>query len=849
MNENEPTDLRKRLDDLERKIDSLAETVKALTNKFSVDVKTNEKTFEEISTQLVDTTSEITKQTEQKYTPPPPPPPPGREKVSALAPQPQLERLQESNLPPVNHQQQFEFPEHMKKSEYWLNRIGIALLFFGVAFLFKYSIDEGWLTPWIRVEFGFALGLVILFLGHRIYGKRKTFATTLLGTGIGIWYITGFSAYQLLGLVSHTTAFGFMIFVTASAFFMSLKQNDSILSIIATIGAFGTPFLLYSQGLPDLIIYNSIIIAGGLGIFFFKGWRSVLWITSICGWIIIAAGLNYPFPEFTKDSFSVQMISQAGICFAWLGFWLTPFFRELIHIKKPDKWKSTFVGFADKKLTQATKDILDRHLHVLALTSVLFGLGLSRIVWTNLSDNSWGLIALGLSAIYFAVSYFIRNLPEFKTLKYTHILIAISLFNLAIVLLLDGNILLFSLATQAMFLHLLSERLSDKVISYVAHTLHTVTALWMIGRLGRADFAYHSDGFFDGQTMTDLWVIITFVVAVLKQKSLELKRVYGIAAIATLTAVFLHEFSGTLKMFVISAEALFVFFISRIYSDKLYSIAYHALFGILFYLIGTDYLGSLHDPKYALNLISLTNLWCIFLLYLVFAIEEDINVRRTYILAVILGFAMIIVREFTFNIEYALLSLEAGVVLYLTRASRDKFIQYYSHLYFGFLACWLLPRFINYSLGSSDIVILNWTAFTNLWLIVLIAYISKYISNKEIQITYRIFAHIAFLSYLGFELARLENGQGWVSVSWGIYGISLLLIGLRKNIQRFRIVGLSALAMLVGKLFLIDLEQLEAIWKVLLFIGFGGVFLLLSYYFKSLWKTDKDNTKTKNITE
>jgi uncharacterized membrane protein len=46
------------------------------------------------------------------------------------------------------------------------------------------------------------------------------------------------------------------------------------------------------------------------------------------------------------------------------------------------------------------------------------------------------------------------------------------------------------------------------------------------------------------------------------------------------------------------------------------------------------------------------------------------------------------------------------------------------------------------------------------------------------------------------------------------------------------------LLVVVGKLFLLDLTKLEAIWRVLLFLGFGGVFLILSYYFRALWKSD-----------
>ncbi|MBA3474730.1 MAG: hypothetical protein H0T57_16165 [Rubrobacter sp.] len=39
-----------------------------------------------------------------------------------------------------------------------------------------------------------------------------------------------------------------------------------------------------------------------------------------------------------------------------------------------------------------------------------------------------------------------------------------------------------------------------------------------------------------------------------------------------------------------------------------------------------------------------------------------------------------------------------------------------------------------------------------------------------------------------------------------------------------------------NKRFLVDLTQVEAIWRVLLFRGFDGLFLALSYYLRSLWR-------------
>ena len=69
----------------------------------------------------------------------------------------------------------------MRESEYWLNKIGIGLLLLGVAFLFKYSIDQGWITPAVRVGFGLAIG-IILPAGPGFAGNFE--AAARLGLGL-----------------------------------------------------------------------------------------------------------------------------------------------------------------------------------------------------------------------------------------------------------------------------------------------------------------------------------------------------------------------------------------------------------------------------------------------------------------------------------------------------------------------------------------------------------------------------------------------------------------------------------------------------------------------------------------
>ena len=104
------------------------------------------------------------------------------------------------------------------------------------------------------------------------------------------------------------------------------------------------------------------------------------------------------------------------------------------------------------------------------------------------------------------------------------------------------------------------------------------------------------------------------------------------------------------------------------------------------------------------------------------------------------------------------------------------------------------------------------------------------------MLTYRIWAHVAVLGWVWRQLAQTEGGQGYATMVWGAWGLGLLLLAMRQGWPTAERVAIWTLLATVAKLFLVDLERLDPLFRVLLFLGFGAVFLYFSYSLSGAWR-------------
>ncbi len=73
-----------------------------------------------------------------------------------------------------------------------------------------------------------------------------------------------------------------------------------------------------------------------------------------------------------------------------------------------------------------------------------------------------------------------------------------------------------------------------------------------------------------------------------------------------------------------------------------------------------------------------------------------------------------------------------------------------------------------------------------------------------------------------------------LSVSWGVYALLLVLWGLLRNSPVFRWFGLTATALVLVKVFLVDLQGLDTIYKMLAFFLLGLIFLGIGFLYQRM---------------
>jgi uncharacterized membrane protein len=158
-------------------------------------------------------------------------------------------------------------------------KLGVIVSFFGVAFLLKYAVDNRILV--LSIQFRLLIvalfAAVLLVIGWRLRHKARVYALSLQGGGIGILYLTIFSAFRLYDLLPAPFAFVLLVLLTAAAGVLAILQEAKAFAILGSVGGFLAPVLVTtgSGNHVALFSYYLVLNAAILGIAWYRAWRSL----------------------------------------------------------------------------------------------------------------------------------------------------------------------------------------------------------------------------------------------------------------------------------------------------------------------------------------------------------------------------------------------------------------------------------------------------------------------------------------------------------------------------------------------------------------------------------------------
>ncbi len=199
-------------------------------------------------------------------------------------------------------------------------RVGLLVLFFGLAFLLKYAADRDLVPVEFRVA-GVALaGVALLIVGWRLRLTRPGYALGLQGAAVAVLYLTTFAALRLYGLLPAGIAFALLAAIAALSAFLAVRQDALVLAAFGAGGGFLAPVLASTGGGSHVMLFSYYLLlnVGILAIAFHKAWRSL----NVMGFLFtffigLLWGLRYYRPEHfaTTEPFLVAFF----VLYVWIA--------------------------------------------------------------------------------------------------------------------------------------------------------------------------------------------------------------------------------------------------------------------------------------------------------------------------------------------------------------------------------------------------------------------------------------------------------------------------------------------------------------------------------------------------
>lgn len=296
-----------------------------------------------------------------------------------------------------------------------LARVGVIVLFIGIAFLLKYASEHVTIPIELRLA-GVALGgVVLLALGWRLRATRAGYAMSLQGAAIGVLYLTVFAALRLYQLVPPLAAFTLLFWIAALSSFLAIRQDSMALAILGIVGGFAAPVLTSTGSGSHVLLfsYYAVLNAAIFGIAWFKAWRLLNVVGFVCTFVV---GTLWGVTRYRPEDFATTEPFLILLFLFYVGIATLYALRRSLEVKR----------YVDATLVFATP------LFAAALQAALVRRIEYALAWS----------AIGASAVYLVLARFLytRHRDDLRLLVEAFLALGVVFATLAVPLALDARL-------------------------------------------------------------------------------------------------------------------------------------------------------------------------------------------------------------------------------------------------------------------------------------------------------------------------------------------------------------------------------------------------------------------------
>lgn len=299
-----------------------------------------------------------------------------------------------------------------------LAKIGVVLLFFGVASGLRLAAQQGLIPVPLRLLLGAVGGVAMILFGwsrlqrsgsteHAAENTRRLFALALQGGGFAILYLIVYFMLARYAMIGEASAFAVFAALGVACVVLAARQDGELLAVFGIAGAFLAPVLAASGGGDPLLLFSyfALLNALVLGIGWFRSWRAL----NVAGFILtLIVGMSWAIDHYRPLHYPVTQ------GFVILFFVMYSAASPLTALWRAPGWKGWGEG-------------------ILVFGTPLAGSFLQAAL---LGDNRYGLAWSALAAaVYYLVLWlplYRRPEPEMRLLERSQLGIAIAFLTLAV---------------------------------------------------------------------------------------------------------------------------------------------------------------------------------------------------------------------------------------------------------------------------------------------------------------------------------------------------------------------------------------------------------------------------------